>query len=290
MRRVALIFVALALLLGRAEAQPRRSEAAPQLLAILGYDGDAMEPFLPRDSASLFFNNRNDPPERTDLHWAERVNDHTFRYRGLVHGANSAALDGVATLSGNGRFCFVSTRSYFETLGPIYCGAWERGALHDAVLQAEASVRTLGRLMFDVEISADGETLVLSDGLFHGGVAPACADLRMARWRDGRFALAPQADPLLAHVNGPGLDYTAGLSADGLTLAFTRLRASLPMFANAEIWVARRASQDAPFDAPQRIRAIAGFAEAPTFAPDGRAIYFHKRERGRFTLWRLALQ
>jgi len=228
MRSAAALMLALFLGVG-AGAETRAP--APARVTILGYEGDAMEPFLSRDGGVLFFNNRNDPPERTDLHWSERIDDLTFRYRGLVGGANSAALDGVATMARSGRFCFVSTRSYFDSLTSLYCGDWRDGEVNAVALQADASFHTLGRLMFDVEMSAAGDVLVLSDGLFRGGAAPASADLRFAQWRDGRFVLAPAMDAQLAAVNGAGLDYAAGLSADGLTLGFTRLRAAAPMFA-----------------------------------------------------------
>src|SRR5690348_17976129 len=105
----------LALLLLAACAAPAPAEppswaryAAPQPVMLEGYDGDAMEPFLSRDGRTLFFNNRNDPTDQTDLHWAERIDDTHSRYRGKIDGANSDALDGVATMSTTNRFCFIS--------------------------------------------------------------------------------------------------------------------------------------------------------------------------------------
>ncbi len=71
---------------------------APQPVTITGYSGDAMEPFITRDGSILIFNNLNDPPSETDLHWAERIDDLTFAYRGKLQGANSPALDAVATV------------------------------------------------------------------------------------------------------------------------------------------------------------------------------------------------
>ena len=38
-----------------------------------------MEPFVTKDGRFLIFNNRNEPPERTDLFYAERINDLTDR-------------------------------------------------------------------------------------------------------------------------------------------------------------------------------------------------------------------
>lgn len=260
---------------------------APQRVAVAGYDGDAMEPFLSRDGRVLFFNNRNHPPERTDIHWASRVDDVTFRYRGLVQGVNGPALDGVPTMAADGRFCFISTRAYAQEFATVYCGAWRDGAVEGVALQRDASVRIPGRVAFDVELDARGERLFLADGVFRGGAAPVAADLRVARRESELFRLNPADDALLRAVNTNGLEYAAALSADGRELAFTRL-SGLPPFARIGIWIARRADTAAPFGAPARIAAITGFVEAPTFAPGDAAIYFHKREGDRFTLWRAA--
>lgn len=256
---------------------------APLAVIIQGYDGDAMEPFLSRDGRLLFFNNRNGPGDQTDLHWAERIDDLTFRYRGPVDGANSVALDGVATMSAHGRFCFVSPRAYAETLATVFCGEWRGEQLAAPTLQRDAAPRIAGRVVFDVEIDALGETLILADGLFRGGDVPAAADLRQARWIDGAFRLTPADDRLFAAINTGALEYAAALSADGRLLAFTRLDGQ-----QAAIWIARRARLADPFGPPVRIAAIEGFAEAPTFAPGGRALYFHRRIGGRFSIWRVA--
>ncbi|WP_293906197.1 hypothetical protein [Phenylobacterium sp.] len=260
----------------------------PRPVAILGYAGEAMEPFLSRDGATLFFNNRNGPHDQTDIHWAERVDDLTFRYRGPVAGANSAALDGVPTMSRTGRFCFISTRAYRQSLATVHCGAWSRGQLTGVTLQTEASVHIPGRLVFDVEIDAAGERLILADGRFDGGAMPATADLRQARWADGEFRLWPADDRLFAAINTGALEYAPALSADGRLLAFTRLEGHPPL-ARLGVWIARRETPDAAFGPPVRLDAIAGFVEGPTFSPAGDAIYYHRREAGHFSLWRVTL-
>lgn len=259
----------------------------PAPVRILGYDDDAMEPFLSRDGATLFFNNRNSPPEKTDLHWAERVDDLTFRYRGRVEGANSPTLDGVATMTAGNRFCFISIRAYVETLATVYCGDWANGRISGLTLQRQAAPQILGRLVFDVELDVSGQSMILADGLFRGGPVPARSDFRQARLVDGAFRLAPADDRLFAAVNTRALEYAAALSADGLTFSFTRLEPPVP-FSNPTIWLARRARATDPFGAPVRVRAITGFVEAATFSPDGRALYYHRRAGNRFTLWRVA--
>jgi len=259
----------------------------PARVRILGYDGDAMEPSLSRDGGTLFFNNRNSPPEKTDLHWAERVDDLTFRYRGPVNGANSPTLDGVASMTAGDRFCFISIRSYFESLATVYCGDWAGGRVTGVTLQPEAAPRIAGRLVFDVEVDASGQSMILADGLFRGGPVPASADLRQARLVDGAFRLTVGDDALFSAVNTRALEYAAALSADGLTLSFTRMEGLAP-FSTATIWLARRARTFGPFGAPVRIRAITGFAEGATFTPDGRALYYHRRTGDRFAIWRVA--
>jgi hypothetical protein len=92
----------------------------PQPVSIEGYPGHAMEPFIARDGTALFFNSRNEPNDRTDLFWAERVNPLHFRYRGPVHGANSSALDGVPSLAGDGTFAFISPRVASEQHATIW--------------------------------------------------------------------------------------------------------------------------------------------------------------------------
>ncbi len=268
------------------EPSPWARYDTPAPVRILGYNDDAMEPFLSRDGATLFFNNRNSPPEKTDLHWAERVDDLTFRYRGRVEGVNSPTLDGVATMTAGNRFCLMSIRSYFQNFASVYCGDWSGGRVTGLALQQHAAPLIAGRLVFDIEVDAAGQSMILADGLFRGGPVPARADLRQARLVDGEYRLAPADDPLFAAVNTRALEYAAALSADGLTLSFTRMEGP-PPFSSATIWLARRAHTSDAFGAPVRIRAIQGFAEAATFTPDGRALYFHRRTGNSFTLWRV---
>lgn len=290
MNQVVRMAAALLLLATPAHAAPKTPAWAqfgkPEAVAIVGYAGDAMEPFVSRDGRVLYFNNRNDPPEQTDLHWAERIDDHAFRYRGLLIGANSSDLDGVPTQARNGRFCFVSSRDYWQTLAMVRCGMARGGTITDLMLERGASVGKLGRVVFDVEISADGDRLILADGEFRGGPLPASADLRQARREADGFRLAPADDPLFAAINTPALEYAAALSSDGLELAFTRMEGKLP-FVKFSSWIARRPSSDQPFGAPVRLASIRGHAEAPTFSPGDGALYFHRKGGKRFTIWRI---
>jgi len=53
-----------------------------------------MEPFITRDGRYLLFNNSNDPSVDMNLHYAERIDDLTFAYRGEIAGVNTPSLEG----------------------------------------------------------------------------------------------------------------------------------------------------------------------------------------------------
>lgn len=256
----------------------------PEPVLIRSYDGDAMEPFLSRDGKVLFFNNRNDPPEQTDIHWAVAANGGAFQYRGLLDGANSASLDGVPTMDAAGRFCFVSIRSYRSTLGSVHCGRFEGGKLNDVRLLPGLRSARLGQIVFDVELAADGETLVFADGTFSVGAVPNTARLALARRQGNDFVRA--GETTFEAINREGRNYAPALSRDGCELFHTRLTGFFPFYA-ATIWRAVRRAPDAPFEAPHRIDAIESFAEGPTLSPDGRTLYYHARRNGRLRLFRV---
>src|SRR5919201_5647869 len=117
--------------------------SAPQRVAIRGYSGEAMEPFISRDGRYLFFNNRNDARD-TNLYYAERVDDVTFDYRGELKGANSPVLDAVPSMDSEGNFYFISTRSYFQTLSTLYRGRFRAGVVTEVELMAGVSLRRAG--------------------------------------------------------------------------------------------------------------------------------------------------
>ena len=105
---------------GAADAGTYDAFHSPQDVAIEGYSGDAMEPFLTRDGLYMLFNNRNEPPENTNLHWAKRVDDLKFHYLGEIPAVNTNALEAVASMDRDGNLYFVSNRSYDQTSSTIY--------------------------------------------------------------------------------------------------------------------------------------------------------------------------
>ena len=264
-----------------------RAFGQPQLVAIRGYQGDAMEPFITKDGRYLLFNNRNDPKIDTKLLFAERVDDLTFDYRGELEGANTSALEGVPSVDRHGNLFFVSTRSYAETLSTIYRGRFGQGRVSGIELVAGISLRQRGMVTFDAEVSADGSTLFVADGRFAGGHVPETADIDIAV-RDGAgFRRLPGARDLLRNVNTAALEYAPAVSGDLLELFFTRLEGSARSPRTA-ILRAVRPDAGAPFGAPQRLASITGFVEAPALSGDGRSLYYHRLDGGRFVILRVA--
>lgn len=261
-----------------------RLYAHPQRVAILGYEGQAMEPFLSRDGRYLLFNNLNDPAVDTNLHYAERVDDLTFRYRGELAGVNTPALEGVPSLDRRNTLYFVSTRSYESSLSTIYRGVFSDGRVAGVALVPGLSRRQAGYVNFDVDVSPDGNTLYFVDARF-GRSGPETADLVVAERRGADFVRRPDSAELLQHVNTEALEYAPCISADGLTLLFTRARLSL-VGGSVAIYVAQRARSTEPFGPPARLAALDGLVEAPTFAPDERAIYYHRKDGAKYVIYR----
>jgi len=254
----------------------------PRPVRVLGYDGDVMEPFVSRDGRYLLFNDSNAPGRDTQLHWAERVDDLTFEHRGLLAGANSPALDAVASLDRGGRLVFVSTRSYPITLSTLYEGRFSAGQVTGVRLLDGVSRHTPGWVSFDAELSADGETLYFVDGRFGPHPVPEEADLVMASKQGDGFVRRADSAALLARVNTAALEYAPAITDDGLELFFTRLDGTSP-----RIFRATRTRRDQPFATPEPVTAASGFVEAPALTPDGRLLYYHRRDGDRFVLYRL---
>jgi hypothetical protein len=254
----------------------------PQRVTILGYSDHAMEPFISRDGRYLFFNNSNDPAVNTNLHWAERIDDLTFQYRGEIGGVNTPALEGVPSMDRNNVFYFVSTRDYNQTLSTIYRGTFANGVISEVELVSGVSALTPGMVNFDAEISPDGNTLYFVDSQFSGGV-PVTADIVIAERSGTGFSRLSNSAAIMQQVNTPGpLEYAPSISASGLELFFTRLEGS-----DAAIYTATRTDSSSPFGAPKKIQAITGFAEGPTLSPDERSLYYHKRENNLFVIYRV---
>ena len=254
----------------------------PQRVTILDYNDHAMEPALSRDGQYLFFNNSN-AAVNTNLHWAERVDDLTFQYRGEIGGVNTTALEGVASMDRNNVFYFVSTQSYATTLSTLYRGTFTNGAVSGVELVPGVSALSFGMVNFDADISPDGNTLYFVDGLFNfPDPVPSTADILIAERSGVDFVRVANGADIMRQINTGALEYAPTISASGLEIFFTRLEGS-----TSAIYASTRSNTLAPFDAPQRIETITGFVEAPTLSMDEKSLYYHKDENGLFVIYRV---
>ena len=257
-----------------------------QRVTIRGYTGDAMEPFITKDGRFLLFNNRNEKPENTNLYYARRINGLTFEFLGEIRGVNTQALEGVPSLDRQGNFYFVSDRSYATTFSTLYRGRFADGAVSGVELVPGVSRRQAGIVNFDAEISGDGNVLYFVDGDFRSPSPPRDAAIVIAIRRGDGFVRLPQSGTILAHVNSDALNYAPSVSEDGRELFFTRFdRAGTPP--QPALYRAVRRNTRVPFGVPAKVNAAVGFVEAPTLSADGRSLYYHTRENGRYVIDRL---
>lgn len=245
----------------------------PQQIIINGYTGDAMEPFISRDGATLFF---NDTLNNKDLYYATFDTGTTVQFPVPISAINSPAVDGVPTIDINDIFYYVSAKNYdpanskYDTL---YSGTWTGSTVTGSAPLSSLAL-TPPLLFFDIEVSRDGSTLYLSVGAFPpGSTFPSAADIHIAVASDGGFTLVPNSASIMANVNSDKLEYAPAISASGLELFFTRLDLGT---GQAGIYRSVRAHAGSGFGAPQLVSAITGFVEGPALSPDERSLYYHR--------------
>lgn len=259
----------------------------PRPVAILGYTGNAMEPFISKDGNYLFFNNSNDPAEFTDLYFAKRTSRGSFVFAGRLAGANAPppSLDAVASMDAHGVFYFISSRVYGSTLKTLHAGIFQGDRLASVTLvPGDVAVGAANWATMDAEISADGGTLYFADAYFDGGPLPAQSDLALAhREGEGSFRRDTNSAAILLNINSADLEYAPSISADGLELFFTRYSIASRQFG---IWRSRRASIADAFAPAEYLTSFKGFVEAPTLSADGRTMYFHKKVGGKYVIFR----
>ena len=257
----------------------------PVKVEMIGYSGNIMEPFLSRDGTTLLFNNLNAAPENTNLHWATKINDTTFQYKGEIAGVNTIDLEGVPTLDNAGNLYFVSLRNYATTLSTLYQCNFLNGTATNVQLINGVSKLQPGWINFDVEVSADGQSIYFVDSQFDQTGNPATADLVIARKSNSGFQRLSNSNEIMKNINSSALEYAACISVDQLELYFTRLKVPFTDTSTPEIFVSKRQNVNEPFSTPSKIQSITGFVEAATIAPDQKTLYYHKKENNKYELY-----
>ena len=271
-----------------ASAGVYRAFSDPQPVTISGYSGSAMEPFISRDGQYLLFNTSNVAPSIPSLQYATRVNAQTFEYQGEILGEavnEAGVLSGTPTMDDEGNLYFVSPRSYGQTLSTIYSGRFSGGTVTGVHLVPGVSGGLPGTVDFDVEVSADGDTLYVSVGQFEAdGAGPMKASLELFDKVGASFVPDPHSAKLLHKIDNHGeLDYAASISSNGLELFFTR--ASPALGQPPAIYRSARSSTSRPFGHVQRVAAITGFDEAPSIGADGTTLYYHALVGDQFEIY-----
>ena len=258
----------------------------PEKVTINGYDSHAMEPFITRDGNYLFFNSLNDG-RNTSLCYASRVDDATFTYIGTIDGVNGRPphLDAVPSMDSDGRFYYISKRSYGCDYSTVFSGNFLNGRVLDVDVQpGNFYKRSPGWVVMDAEISPDGNMLYFVNAHFKGGRVPDRADIGVARIANGDFNITANSSDIMKSINTEeGIEYAPSISSDGLELFYTSFNkcTSLP-----EILIAKRGSLSEPFHTPERISTLSGFVEAPSIAHDKKTLYYHSKINGIFTIYK----
>lgn len=274
--------------IGREQIKDNSEFSGPKKVAITGFNSHAMEPFITRDGNYLFFNSLDDGKD-TCLYYASRVDDVTFNLIGKIERANGTPphLDAVPSMDLEGRFYFISKRRYNYDRTSLFSGNFLNGAVLDLDVQpGNLYKRTPGWMVMDAEISPDGNTLYFTDAHFNGGNIPDKSDIGMARMAYGDFNVSTGSSETLKAINTDDrLEYAPSISGDGLELFFTRLNrcTSLP-----EILMSKRSSLSEPFGKPERIASLSGFVEAPSISYDRKTLYFHARDNGMYTIYKVS--
>lgn len=257
----------------------------PQKVTVSGYDQALMEPFITRDGKYLFFNNDNAPPEKTDLFYAERIDDTHFKFMGEIKGVNNPppALDGAPTMSRAGDFYYTSSVNYEKTFSMIYTGRFEKGAV-TKLRPAEGNFehKKPGWVMMDVEVAPDNDYIFFSDAYFAKGTIPTTSRLGFARKEKNGFIVPDNAGEILKNLQSNDLQYAPSITSDGLELFFNRLGAK---DFKTTILVAKRKTRDEAFGEPAALSAITGFVEGPTITDDGKKLYYHKKEGNGYSIY-----
>lgn len=258
------------------------------------------EPFVSRDGQFLFFNTAQHENNK-DLHYAAWSGSE-WAYRGEIGpGINNARnVQGNPSMDREGSFFFVDSGvKAMLRVGRFRPETGHVEDIRDLTGVPSRQVRLFAQKFhgnMGVEVSADGEIIFFSratwdmNGLALGRMQ--ASELLFTRKQGGQFVYdESEARRVMARINTADLEYAASISADGLELYFTRLPAAAlaSRKIRSQIMRAVRSSRSEPFEAPHAIAAIGDreFVEGPAVTPDGRTLYYHRRQGKKFRLYKV---
>jgi len=302
-RYITLFFVGLLLLLClslpgcESSTDPEEKASASHFdrerkVTIIGYDSDAMEPFISKDDRYLFFNSHKGAHNK-DIFYAEKINDTTFVFKGEVQGVNSDYADANPTMDAENHFYFISTRHLDTGNQTLFGGIFDSGRVRDLrEIKGTINIPTPYWFNMGVEIEADGRTMWVSSARFNAGENfPSEGNIRFAVKTDSLFNIPPGESDILKNINtDESIQYAGEVSNDGLEIFYSQVTLSdPPVF---KLLYATRPQTDAPFGKPMAIEAPfkndpQAFVEAPTLSADGKRLYYHKRDNDVFAIFML---
>lgn len=257
-------------------------------VTINGLNFDAMEPFISSDGNTLFFNSLNSGGN-TNLYYANRINDSTYNYTGILSGTvdtSSNHLDAVASLDTNHRFYWVSLRDYPNQIQNLHSGIYNGTEVSDLKrVYGDFNIPVFGWIIMDAAISNSGNELYYCNAYFdfiNNTCAGLPCDARLGiaqKVNDTTFNKFTNTDSIFSLLNDTNyLVYAPQVSYDGLELYFTRL---LKGTFNTQICVAVRSSINNNFSTAQVIHQNNGFVpEGPTISSDKTKLYYHQKNNG----------
>ena len=268
-------------------------------VTLLGWQSDAMEPFISTDGTTLFFNSLNSGGN-TNLHYASFINDSTFQWEGIVNGTfdpASSHLDGVPSMDSAGNFYWVSLRGYPTFPDNLHRGKFAGGQVTQVNrvhgnFNIPVFSSPFGWLIMDAAITPKGNQLLYCNSLFDfsnnvcNGI-PCQSILGMAeKTNDSTFMKMGSSDSVFSEVNDTAsyIIYAPQLTRDGLELYFTRL---LKGSFNTEICVSVRNQAAGKFGSPSVIWSNPGFVpEAASLSLDKQKLYYHQKDNsGQYKIW-----
>ena len=268
-------------------------------VTLLGWQTDAMEPFISTDGSTLFFNSLN-TGGNTNLHYASFVNDSTFQWEAVVNGTFDPGpnhLDGVPSMDSAGNFYWVSLRGYPAFPDNLHKGKYSVGQVTQinrvhGNFNIPVFSPPFGWLIMDAAITPEGNQLLYCNSLFDFGNTicsgiPCQSILGMAKkTTDSSFTKMGTSDSVLSEINDTAsyIIYAPQLTRDGLELYFTRL---LKGSFNTEICVAVRTSATGNFSQPTVIWSNPGYVpEAASPTVDKQKLYYHQKDySGQYKIW-----
>jgi hypothetical protein len=270
---------------------PNNAWGKEERVTILGYSADAMEVGISQDGRYLLFNDRNKPNK--DMHWAERIDDTTYQYKGKVRNTVTPTVDGTPSFDAVGNIYYTSLKSYPKDVRTIYKAIFKDGAaLNPIPVEGDIYVTDRNRrgkelwVSLDPDISDDGAFLFFSEGRFRPGVGfPYPFKVRGAKKVNGKYLKID--DRILANINTNNMEYAPAISSNGLELFFARIGKVKGRPKMIGIFVAKRKSPQEPFSRPQKIMAITGDVEAPVLSGDEKHLYYHRMDGDRFSVYRV---